>query len=128
MKKIKDNMQKQKTGRRVVNWEYYDRFCEIFAEDKTINTPMLISSSTINNEIKNGIKPETTNLLLQNSFSGSSSRPNEALRKRQLEMENQRLDELKKIRLQLNECNEINKQKLETFQRYVEYITLKTDK
>ncbi|CAG9773582.1 unnamed protein product [Ceutorhynchus assimilis] len=41
---IKDNI--RKTGRGRIYWEYYHQFNEIYREDKTVNLPTTISTST----------------------------------------------------------------------------------
>lgn len=54
-KTIVDNNRKKKTGRGTIQWEYFSRFKEIFANDKTVNPEFLVSSfpdDTINPELQ----------------------------------------------------------------------------
>lgn len=134
--KIKDNNKKSKTGRGRVNWEYFERFNEIFAEDKTINISNVITSIVVNDiecrrETENAEKPREILTPLPSpsgaSCSGSDAPSNcrekqkrlDSFRKRQIELDEQRVEELKKIRLEIAESNRISREKLELFKQFL---------
>lgn len=126
---------KKSTSKGRIDWEYFNVFNNIFSEDKSINLPSGCMSTTTppaNNDVLSSIEKmsETQNQNLSNpteeiswsspSTSGTSkSSRNERekalnkLRKRQMEIEEHKLEELKKIRICLEENKGIQQQKLE---------------
>lgn len=126
--KIRDNNKKKRTGRARIHWEYYDKFCAIFAEDKTVNTDHLVASirddSCTSNEATSVDLDSATSIshsIGENTPSNSREKQKnlDVFRKRQLQIETEKLEELKKIRVALEENNKINKQKLNMFQQYL---------
>lgn len=140
---------KKTTGRGKLKWEYYDRFKEIFADDKSVNMPHLmastISTSTMNQIVATasatskspaikGLESNEENSSNSESTMGLSSRlvskqspatetPKtkrlDTFRKRQLELEERKLDELKKLREAVEENNRINLLKVNMLNKYL---------
>lgn len=136
-KTILDNNNKKKsTGKGRIDWEYFTLFNNIFLEDKSINLPigcistipppptneMLSSieklSETQNTNFSTPTEEEIPwNLPSTSSMSQNSKNEREKslnkLRKRQIEIEEHKLEELKKIRMCLEKNNALQERKLE---------------
>lgn len=131
---IKDN--NKKTGRARNSWEYYDDFNNIYLPDKTINLPQIASSPLVCPEI---IEPEkhveieyATNLRSPSplTISSGKSTPTEKktpsrssgtyyLKKRQAEIEERRIEEIKLLRLALEKNNEIQSERNEILKKFL---------
>lgn len=127
-KKIKGNNKKTTTGRGRISWKYFERFEQIFTIDKTINKPALISSTPeISNPVQDEHASEDARHQIPSTSSSTSSCSSskiikktrlDSFRKRQLELEEQRIEELKQIRLEIAESNKINREKLSLLQQF----------
>lgn len=121
-KVIKDNNKKSATGRGTVNWEYYDTFEDIFLNDKTVNVGITLSSlsETSLESPTTSIAPseniqipqvDATNLTaLGTSKKGKGTKLLEH-RKKKLEIEGERVQELKKIRMAIEKSNIVQEER-----------------
>lgn len=137
-RKIVDNNNKKKTtGRGRMNWTYFKIFEDIFKEDKSINIDCVMSTTQTSEE--NPIMTETntdstlglqiqdlSDIVTKNIASPSTSssfladgtqkklakrRQLDRWRKRQLEIEEEKLLEVKRIREAIERSNEIQENK-----------------
>lgn len=114
--KIRDNKKASKTGRGRIQWPYYERMEQIFLTDKTVNLPKLVSTLVCHKD------PETSPLMeqTQNKHTDTNKKNLDGFRKRQLEIEEERLEELKKIRKEVEETNRLNREKFDLMKKYFE--------
>ncbi|KAF5270991.1 hypothetical protein FQR65_LT05341 [Abscondita terminalis] len=123
--KIKDNKKSTKTGRGRTNWQYFDRMEEIFINDKTVHLPNVVQTleGTPNQSNNVSEEPSQSTITIDDSDTSTASNTKkknlDALRKRQLEIEQERVDELKKIRLAIEENNRLSKEKLTVLTQYL---------
>lgn len=105
---IKDNM--KTTGQGRVSWEYFDIFDEIYCGDKTINLPKTISSfNSVQQEVvpctstslmSSGVEPEPIPSSLDTpSAKRSRMSTLHRQRRKQMDLEERRLEEIRLIRL-----------------------------
>ncbi|XP_071057001.1 uncharacterized protein [Onthophagus taurus] len=123
-KGIIDNNKKRSTGRGHISWEYYNRFNEIFTEDKTINIDCTVSSfqTQSDDDVRSpglGAAQDFEQDSRSNTPTGPQKKRLDVFRKRQLELEEEKLEEVKKIRVSLEEYNKIQREKLELFKKYL---------
>ncbi|KAJ8962275.1 hypothetical protein NQ318_018254 [Aromia moschata] len=123
---VDNNKTKIKTGRGRIKWEYFDRFQQIFAVDKTVNPVNLESSLPLP-----GLETATPNEDLVEDSCTSSEACNsnwtpsrrwkrlDVFRKRQLDLELEKIEEIKLIRKEMEKYNDIQKKKLELFEKYL---------
>ncbi|VEN58685.1 unnamed protein product [Callosobruchus maculatus] len=99
--KVLDNKKINKTGRGRINWPYFQRMEEIFATDKTVNLPDVVSSSPLSGSSMSSRcnTPEES----RRHEPTPSKRNLDKFRERQLEIEEERLQELKRIRMGIEE-------------------------
>lgn len=124
---ILDNNKKKSTGRNRISWEYFNIFEEIFQEDKPVsNTPTISSIVISGNEDDEPAPVEVNNSEPEGNDGGltdksRSSTPSlkqvkakhlDTFRKRQLEVEESKLAEMKKLRETIEESNQIQKEKV----------------
>ncbi|VEN42784.1 unnamed protein product, partial [Callosobruchus maculatus] len=118
--KVLDNKKINKTGRGRINWPYFQRMEEIFATDKTVNLPVVVSglSSPLSDSSMSSRcnTPEES----RRHEPTPSKRNLDKFRERQLEIEEERLQELKRIRMGIEESNKINKEKVLLLKDYLE--------
>lgn len=60
--KIHDNNKKTSTGKGTVTWEYYNVFCNIFDNDKTVSMDHVLSSMRVMTENDETLNPEVLDL------------------------------------------------------------------
>lgn len=126
---IKDNT--KRTGRGRVSWEHYDDFEDIYAEDRTVNIPKIISStvkqlpSTAEAIPSTSTAPEPVSVPPLTPSSSvpprtpCSAKRNQAIkmsgtyrqRKQQIDLEEKRLEEIKLLRLAIEESNNIQRER-----------------
>ncbi|XP_030749429.1 uncharacterized protein LOC115877416 [Sitophilus oryzae] len=145
-KTYKDNKDKKnKTGESCITWEYFDIMDEIFFNDKTINPTSTISTIEVaqnpnavhsNLEVGLGVKilkniennsennqkptlPKTTEEKKINKGKTSSTRVKHLYdyRKKIQEIENQRLEEVKKLRGAIEQNNVIQQERNDILKR-----------
>ncbi|XP_031327638.1 uncharacterized protein LOC116158911 isoform X1 [Photinus pyralis] len=128
IKILDNNKTKVATGRGRIAWEYFDRFEEVFARDKSVKPVNVVASS----------QPPKTPIVITENGSSPQSTPTHAssvqactpqlsskwkrldvFRKKQLEIEAKKVEEIKNIRIQMETFNEIQKKKLDLFEKYL---------
>ncbi|KAJ8974686.1 hypothetical protein NQ317_019842 [Molorchus minor] len=131
--KIKDNKKTKRTGRGVIQWPYYTKFDSIFVNDKTVNINNIISTldshlpeSTFstNSDSDRSTTPITPTTSHDSESRLSNGKVNQnrldKYRKKMVELEEQRVEELKKIRLEVAESNRLTQEKINLFKTYLE--------
>ncbi|KAI4455548.1 myb/sant-like dna-binding domain [Holotrichia oblita] len=113
--KIKDNNKTSSTGRGRINWPYYERMNQIFQCDKTVHLPAVVSTLDVSPSTSQSKTPES----LENTPQSQSKRNLDSFRKRQLEIEQERLEELKKVRQAIEVSNELAKEKIRLMEKYL---------
>ncbi|KAJ8973473.1 hypothetical protein NQ317_013467, partial [Molorchus minor] len=125
--KIKDNKKTKRTGRGVIQWPYYTKFDSIFVDDKTVNINNIISTldshlpeSTFstNSDSDRSTTPITPTTSHDSESRLSNGKINTV--KKMVELEEQRVEELKKIRLDVAESNRLTQEKINLFKTYLE--------
>ncbi|KAF2890801.1 hypothetical protein ILUMI_15372 [Ignelater luminosus] len=129
--RIKDNNKKKRTGRGAVSWEYFSRFEDIFASDKSVNP--LLSRTSPRSLVQVAICLEFVNIkavciacnTIPDRTSDTVVTPSnkekrvDFVRKRQLQIEKGHWEKLKKIRQEIQENNQINREKLLLLQQFL---------
>ncbi|KAF5299049.1 hypothetical protein FQA39_LY11595 [Lamprigera yunnana] len=120
---VDNNNKKEATGTGRITWEYFKRFEQIFTTNETI-IPLSSPKQVVEN---NGYTKKT---VPKQSSKSSNLRPStstkkkrlENFRRRQLEIEADKVNEIRNIRHQLERYNDIQERKLVAYEKYLAFI------